>query len=70
MSGVINAALPADQLAEHTRCIARQIVSASPQIVGIGKRAFYAQIEMDQHAAYEHTGKYAEYARIEYSGPS
>jgi hypothetical protein len=23
--------------------------------VGIGKRAFYAQIDMDQHAAYEHT---------------
>jgi enoyl-CoA hydratase/carnithine racemase len=24
-------------------------------IVGIGKRAFYAQMEMDQRAAYDHT---------------
>jgi enoyl-CoA hydratase/carnithine racemase len=54
--GLINAAVPADDLDKHTRTIARQIVRASPQIVGIGKRAFYAQIEMDQHAAYAHTG--------------
>jgi 1,4-dihydroxy-2-naphthoyl-CoA synthase len=39
-----------------SRRVAQQIVRASPLIVGIGKRAFYAQIEMDQHAAYEHTG--------------
>jgi enoyl-CoA hydratase/carnithine racemase len=53
--GLINAAVPADQLVEHTYSVARQIVRASPLVVGIGKRAFYAQIEMDQHAAYEHT---------------
>lgn len=53
--GLINAAVPADQLEERTRTIARQIVAASPLIVGIGKRAFYAQIDMDQHAAYQHT---------------
>jgi enoyl-CoA hydratase/carnithine racemase len=54
--GLINACVPAAELDEHTRRIASQIVRASPLIVGIGKRAFYAQIEMDQHAAYEHTG--------------
>jgi enoyl-CoA hydratase/carnithine racemase len=54
--GLINAAVPAAELEEHTRGVARQIVHASPLIVGIGKRAFYAQIDMDQHAAYEHTG--------------
>ena len=53
--GLINAAVPADQLEAHTRAVARQIVRASPLIVGIGKRTFYAQIEMDQHAAYDHT---------------
>jgi enoyl-CoA hydratase/carnithine racemase len=53
--GLINAAVPADQLEAHTRRVAEQIVRASPLIVGIGKRAFYAQIEMDQHAAYAHT---------------
>ena len=54
--GLINACVPSSTLEEHTRTIARQIVNASPLVVGIGKRAFYAQIEMDQHAAYDHTG--------------
>jgi enoyl-CoA hydratase/carnithine racemase len=54
--GLINAAVPAAELEDKVRGVARQIVRASPLIVGIGKRAFYAQIEMDQHAAYEHTG--------------
>jgi enoyl-CoA hydratase/carnithine racemase len=53
--GLINAAVPAADLEEHTRRVACQIVRASPLIVGIGKRAFYAQIEMDQSAAYDHT---------------
>ena len=53
--GLINAAVSAGELHERTRVVARQIVGASPLIVGIGKRAFYAQIEMDQHAAYDHT---------------
>src|SRR5262249_16155328 len=54
--GLINAAVPAAELEGEVRRVARQIVRASPLVVGIGKRAFYAQIEMDQHAAYEHTG--------------
>jgi enoyl-CoA hydratase/carnithine racemase len=53
--GLINACVPAAELEAHTRRIASRIVEASPLIVGIGKRAFYAQIDMDQHAAYEHT---------------
>ena len=53
--GLINACVPAAELEQHTRRVAGQIVRASPMIVGIGKRAFYAQMEMDQHAAYDHT---------------
>jgi enoyl-CoA hydratase/carnithine racemase len=53
--GLINAAVPSAELEEHTLRVARQIVRASPLVVGIGKRAFYAQIEMDQHQAYDHT---------------
>jgi enoyl-CoA hydratase/carnithine racemase len=53
--GLINAAVPAAELEERCQRVARQIVRASPLIVGIGKRAFYAQIETDQHAAYAHT---------------
>ena len=54
--GLINAAVPAAELEDQVCRVARQIVRASPLIVGVGKRAFYAQVEMDQHAAYEHTG--------------
>jgi len=53
--GLINAVVPAAGLEDHTRQVALQIVRASPAVVGIGKRTFYAQIEMDQHAAYDHT---------------
>jgi len=53
--GLINAVVPAAELEDHTRQVARQIVRASPAVVGIGKRTFYAQIDMDQHAAYDHT---------------
>jgi enoyl-CoA hydratase/carnithine racemase len=53
--GLINAAVPAVELEAQTRRVALQIVRASPLIVGIGKRAFYTQIDTDQHAAYEHT---------------
>ena len=53
--GLINAVVPAAELEDQTRQVARQIVRASPAVVGIGKRTFYAQIEMDQHAAYDHT---------------
>src|ERR671933_2272541 len=53
--GLINAAVPAAELEEHTHRRACDIVRASPLIVGIGKRAFYAQVEMDQAAAYDHT---------------
>ena len=53
--GLINAVVSAAELEDHTRQVARQIVRASPLVVGIGKRTFYAQIDMDQHAAYDHT---------------
>ena len=53
--GLINAVVPAAELEDHTRQVARRIVRASPAVVGIGKRTFYAQIELDQHAAYDHT---------------
>jgi enoyl-CoA hydratase/carnithine racemase len=53
--GLINAAVPAAELEGHCQHVARQIVQASPLIVGIGKRAFYAQIETDQRAAYDYT---------------
>src|SRR5437773_5557457 len=53
--GLINAAIPATELEAQVRRVAQEIVRASPLIVGIGKRAFYAQIDLSQHAAYEFT---------------
>ena len=53
--GLINEAVPSAELEEHTRRVAMQIVKASPLVVGIGKQAFYSQIEMDQHEAYDYT---------------
>ena len=53
--GLINSAVPSAELETVTHRVADQIVHASQAVVGIGKRTFYAQIDMDQHAAYDHT---------------
>lgn len=50
--GLINKVVPASQLEEATRVLAQQIVDASPYTVALGKRAFYAQIDLDQPRAY------------------
>jgi enoyl-CoA hydratase/carnithine racemase len=52
--GLVNEVVPSDQLEARTRALAQRIASASPRVVGIGKEAFYAQIERDQHAAYDY----------------
>ncbi|HEV7687368.1 MAG TPA: enoyl-CoA hydratase-related protein, partial [Acidimicrobiia bacterium] len=43
-----------ERLETRTREIAAQIAAASPLVLGIGKEAFYAQIDRDQHAAYDY----------------
>src|SRR5262245_59378420 len=53
--GLINRVVPAAQLREETQRLAEQIVEASPLTVGIGKQAFYAQIDLDQAKAYDYT---------------
>jgi enoyl-CoA hydratase/carnithine racemase len=53
--GLINRVVPAEQLRAETLKLAQQIAEASPLTVGIGKQAFYAQIELDQAQAYRHT---------------
>jgi len=50
--GLVNRVVPANQLDEATRALATQIVEASPFVVGLGKQAFYAQIDLDQPKAY------------------
>ena len=40
---------------DETLALAREIASASATVVGIGKAAFYAQIDLDQASAYDYT---------------
>ncbi len=53
--GLVNEVVPADDLEKRTREVASQIASASSTVIGIGKEAFYAQIDRDQRAAYDYT---------------
>lgn len=50
--GLINEAVPAAALRERTHVLARQICDAGRLVVGLGKSAFYAQIDLDQPKAY------------------
>jgi enoyl-CoA hydratase/carnithine racemase len=54
-AGLINKAVPVKSLEEETKAMALKIASASTFTVGIGKQAFYQQIEMPQHLAYSYT---------------
>lgn len=50
--GLVNRVAAAGELARVTMELAGQITGASSLTVGIGKQAFYAQIEQEQHTAY------------------
>lgn len=50
--GLINRAVPAGELESETRKLACQIAQASSFTVGLGKQAYYAQIDLDQPKAY------------------
>ncbi|RMG86648.1 MAG: enoyl-CoA hydratase [Candidatus Dadabacteria bacterium] len=50
--GLVNRVVPADRLAEETLALARKVAAASPLTVGLGKQAFYQQIDMPQPQAY------------------
>ena len=50
--GLVNRVVPAANLRSATRSLAERIAEASPVVVGIGKNAFYKQVELDQAHAY------------------
>jgi len=50
--GLINQVVPAAELADATRSMAHKIAEASSLVVGLGKQAFYTQIDLDQPKAY------------------
>ncbi len=50
--GLINRVVAPDELESATRALAEQIASAAGFVIGLGKAAFYAQIDLDQPKAY------------------
>jgi enoyl-CoA hydratase/carnithine racemase len=50
--GLINAVVPPAELSATTRALADRIAGAASAVVGLGKAAFYAQIDLDQPKAY------------------
>ena len=55
-AGLINRAVPADQLDSETRTLAETIASKLPAAVKIGKSAFYEQAAMTTADAYAYAG--------------
>jgi len=53
--GLVNRVVSAEQLDTQTRALAEKIVEASPLVVGLGKQAFYRQLEMPTEQAYAYT---------------
>jgi len=50
--GLINKAVPPERLHDEVLALARKIVISSGYVVGLGKAAFYAQIDLAQPEAY------------------
>jgi enoyl-CoA hydratase/carnithine racemase len=53
--GLVNRVVPSDQLDDAVAELVERIARSSPLTVGIGKEAFYAQVELDEHRAYDLT---------------
>ena len=53
--GLVNRVAPTEALEDEVSTIVDAIVTSSPLTVGLGKEAFYSQIELDEHRAYDLT---------------
>ena len=51
--GLVNKVVSGDRLDEEVDALARRIADASPAVVALGKRAFYAQDRLAEPAAYD-----------------
>jgi enoyl-CoA hydratase/carnithine racemase len=51
----VNRVVPDEELDRAVDELAEKIARSSPLTVGIGKEAFYQQIELDEHRAYDLT---------------
>jgi enoyl-CoA hydratase/carnithine racemase len=55
VEGLVNKVVPAEELEAEARKLAEKIAEASPLVVGVGKQAFYRQLEMPTEQAYAYT---------------
>lgn len=53
--GLVNHVVSGSELNSATLELAQQVAAASPLTLGLGKQAFYAQIDLDQPKAYSYT---------------
>lgn len=53
--GLVNRVVPAEELEAAVLDLAARIAGFAPSVVGLGKRAFYEQVEMSEMPAYEFT---------------
>jgi enoyl-CoA hydratase/carnithine racemase len=53
--GLVNLVVPAVELDAAVAGLVEKIARSSPLTVGIGKEAFYRQVDLDEHGAYELT---------------
>ncbi|MEW6638526.1 MAG: enoyl-CoA hydratase [Actinomycetota bacterium] len=53
--GLVNRVVPAEELDSEVARLAEKICEASPLVVGVGKQAFYRQLEMPTGQAYAYT---------------
>jgi len=53
--GLVNVVVPAGELDATVAALVAKIAGSSPLTVGIGKEAFYRQVDLDEHGAYELT---------------
>jgi enoyl-CoA hydratase/carnithine racemase len=53
--GLVNRIVPEDRLEAEIAALVERIAGSSPLVLGIGKEAFYAQLELDEHRAYDLT---------------
>jgi enoyl-CoA hydratase/carnithine racemase len=54
-AGLVNQVVPVEELEAATSSLADRISEASPLVVGVGKQAFYKQLEMPTEQAYAYT---------------
>jgi enoyl-CoA hydratase/carnithine racemase len=52
--GLVNRVVPEHELEGAVAGLVAAVARSSPLTVGIGKEAFYAQVDRDEHQAYEH----------------